>query len=132
MKNTKILTVFCEKRPFSQKCIFLKNISKLLCNNGEKCETKRKIKILSSNFCSPLISAHCVQISAQKLHFLRRNKKKTVFEKNAFLWKIAIFREKWSKFRPIRQKHRFVVFFHHSLNGPQYFSDFQHHCHDFG
>ena len=98
---------------------------------AKKSETKRKIKIPSSNFCSPLISARCVQISAQKLHFLWRNKKKSVFEKNAFLWKIAIFREKRSKFRPIRQKYRFFVFFHYSLNGPQYFSAFQQHCHAF-
>ena len=79
---TKVLAdgilIFCFVSLFSP---LLHNNLLMLRNNGEKSETKRKIKILSSNFCSPLISAHCVQISAQKLHSLWRNKKKTAFEK---------------------------------------------------
>ena len=36
----------------------------MLRNNGENKRKEAKIKIPSSNFCSPPISAHCVQISA--------------------------------------------------------------------
>ena len=81
-------------------------------------EIKKFCSVLfcSVNFRSPLISAHCVQISAQKLHFLWRNKKKTVFEKNAFLWKIAIFHENGQNFgRYLKKVVFFGVFIIHSI-----------------
>ena len=76
-----VFFLFLHRKCVSHFSPLLHNNLLMLRNNGEKIETEWKIKIPSSNFCSPLISARCVQISAQKLHFLWRNKKR-VFLRN--------------------------------------------------
>ena len=57
---------------------------------------------------------------------LREEIQKTYFLKNAFLWKLAIFREKRSKFRPFSQIFYFSSYLHKHVIDPHHLGDFQH------
>ena len=82
---------------------------------------------------SPDVFVHCVQISAQYLLPLWKNKKKLFLIKMHLLSELPISTEKRQKFRPIKQNlTRFFVFFVIHSNCHHYSSDFQHHYHAFG
>ena len=77
----------------------------------EKRSLSEKIKNLLLDYCLPYDFIRCVKISAQKAIFFRRSSEKTTFEKNAFLWKMAIFSEKQPKICLFCRFSKFFWFF---------------------